>query len=134
MLFSQEFLFILQYCTEVILFDLALILKLLSKILKFIISFGTDSELPTEIPYTETLMLLFVSKSGMFEVQFSIIYIKLREIHVHSSYLTCNDLFCFPIPISSHEHAVFCSHQYAMSLLWLGQTHTLVRTVPRVCS
>lgn len=45
------------------------------------------------------LLLLFVSKSGLVEVQFLLIHLKLRKLHFHSSYLTCKDLF---FSMSSH--------------------------------
>ena len=55
-------------------------------------------ELPIEILLMVTL-LLFVSKSGLVEVQFLLIHLKLRKLHFHSSYLTCKDLF---FSMSSH--------------------------------
>lgn len=52
----------------------------------------------------------------------------------HISPVKICSFLCFPIPRSSCVHSVPCSHQHAMSLLWLGQTPTPARTMSKVSS
>lgn len=52
----------------------------------------------------------------------------------HISPVKICSFLCFPIPRSSRVHSVPCSHQHAMSLLWLAQTPTPARTMSKVSS